>query len=245
MSLIYMLDVDGTVTESAKRISEEMAEALGAFDGVIAFISGTDLKELKRMLAPLERHRSFYILAEMGRICHHSDGITQYSTGAEFPIEIAEDIALTYGDIAEEMGIKSITDDVVLLRETQLTISMLGRSAPLDEKKRFDPDRSIRKAVAQKLVQRFSDMFITIGGTTSLDIQWALWDKYYGVDKFLRWSGYPASRVIYFGDQLTDGNDSPVRDTGVNWIEVSGPEETLEYLKGERGDVRFSAKVND
>jgi len=48
---ILVFDVDNTVTESRQEISDEMARILNRIPSEIAFISGTLLPELKRMIS--------------------------------------------------------------------------------------------------------------------------------------------------------------------------------------------------
>jgi hypothetical protein len=55
-------------------------------------------------------------------------------------------------------------------RGSQITFSALGQQAPLEEKKRWDPDFTKRKkikAVLENLIPEFS---VHLGGTTSVDV---------------------------------------------------------------------------
>ena len=55
-------------------------------------------------------------------------------------------------------------------RESQITYSALGQQAPLDEKKKWDPDFAKRKAIQAILDKTLADFSVRLGGTTSIDV---------------------------------------------------------------------------
>lgn len=235
---IGMFDVDGTVTESAQVISPVMAELLASANQRLAFISGTDCKELKRMLEPLiaARPDSVYLLPEMGRTCHLAN-LMLYDFGQPFDADLIKKITMGASLAMESLGIIPVADDVFLRRESQLTISILGRSAPTQMKKDVDPTGSIRRKIIHSIVKFLENSGeelmpnFTLGGHSSIDIQESPWDKRDGTMAFLEYMGVHPYEVIFFGDNLQPGgNDYPMRYTGVRCVEVKDPLDTFTKL---------------
>lgn len=232
-----MFDVDGTVTKSASVMGTDMAELLGGIKQRLAFISGTDIDELHRMLAPLAKHKKeFYILPEMGAACYSSKVGRLYEYGEPFPWDLFAQIKLFASMSMADVGIIPIADDVFLKRRTQMTISLLGRSAPDEAKRKFDPRGSLRRKVihdiSQMLERNIEELpCFTLGGSSSIDIQTTDWDKEDGARTFMKFFGLKPENILFFGDNLQPGgNDFPITHTGIKCVPVSGPWDTLSRL---------------
>jgi phosphomannomutase len=117
-------------------------------------------------------------------------------------------------------------------RGSQITYSALGQKAPLDEKKKWDPDFSKRKkmkAVLDKLIPEFS---VRLGGATSIDITQHGIDKAYGIRKLRDVLGIAIPEMIYVGDAVfPGGNDYPAKEAGALSIEVKDPHETKRVIE--------------
>jgi HAD superfamily hydrolase (TIGR01484 family) len=135
-------------------------------------------------------------------------------------VEIHREWAIdTYGEVAEDRG-------------SQVTFSMCGQDAPLRIKQRYDPDGFRRRKIIGWMVATLPDYEIRMGGTTSIDVTKKGLDKEYGVNRLLEYLNLKPEDAIFFGDALYEGgNDEPVKRTGVECIEVSGPEDTLQKIK--------------
>ena len=118
-------------------------------------------------------------------------------------------------------------------RGSQITFSALGQQAPLEEKKKWDPDFAKRtkiKAILDTLVPEFS---VRMGGATSIDITKPGIDKAYGIRKLRDILGISINEMIFIGDALfPGGNDHPARETGVVCIQVRDPNETKRVCEG-------------
>ena len=55
-------------------------------------------------------------------------------------------------------------------RVTQITISTLGQEAPIEEKKKYDPDFSKRKKIRDYMLPDLAGFNVLIAGSTSIDI---------------------------------------------------------------------------
>jgi phosphomannomutase len=234
---IIIADVDETICESCQVISDEMAERISNLIDKgyeFAFISGTGLKSLQRMISSklINKH---HILATTGtnyalmnkneeeRIYNHS-----------LSIDEKKEILLCFDQLIEHFEIKSMTtkEDQVQDRESQITLSAIGRHAQKELKAKYDPNGEIRQIWVEFLKKDLGEKYdIKIGGTTSVDVTKKGLDKEWGIREFLKHHGLGPERVIFFGDKLyPGGNDAPAANV-VDCISVKNPLETLEKLK--------------
>jgi phosphomannomutase len=82
-----------------------------------------------------------------------------------------------------DLKVETNWGDVIEDRGSQITFSGLGQQAPLEEKKKWDPDfikRKKIKALLDKLIPEFS---VRLGGATSIDVTKHGIDKAYGIRK--------------------------------------------------------------
>jgi starch phosphorylase len=128
----------------------------------------------------------------------------------------------------DEKTLSPLLDD----RNSGMTYSALGKAASPDLKNPWDPDQKKRSAIVQKLKPLLPGLELRIGGTTSIDITNAGIDKAYGVNKIIEYTKTPKDSVVFVGDALfPDGNDNPVRSTGIHVLETRGPENTREIIR--------------
>ena len=117
-------------------------------------------------------------------------------------------------------------------RGSQITFSALGQQAPLEEKRKWDPDFKKRKnikAILDPLIKTFS---IQLGGATSIDITRPGVDKAYGVRKLQEMLGIALQDMMFIGDAIfPGGNDYPAKEAGVESIEVRDPHETKRVVE--------------
>jgi len=126
----------------------------------------------------------------------------------------------TWGEVIEDRG-------------TQVTFSALGQEAPLGAKRAWDPSGEKRIALADALTPHLSGLEVRAGGSTSVDITRAGVDKAYGIVALSKETGIPLADMLFVGDRLDPkGNDYPVKALGVACIETSGPDETVEVIRG-------------
>jgi hydroxymethylpyrimidine pyrophosphatase-like HAD family hydrolase len=125
----------------------------------------------------------------------------------------------TWGEIIEDRG-------------SQITFSALGQQAPVDKKSAWDPDGSKKSRLRAFVAQKLPGFEVRSGGSTSVDVTRKGIDKAYGIRKLLAWTHSVVDEVLFVGDRLdVDGNDYPVRRTGLRCVEVSGWEQTAELLQ--------------
>jgi hypothetical protein len=96
-------------------------------------------------------------------------------------------------------------------RGAQITFSPIGNTAPVDIKMAYDPDRTKRFSILDKIPFASKDLIVKIGGSTSLD--YIHKDKHKGnnVSRYIELMGWNKDECIYFGDGLyPGGNDEAV-----------------------------------
>ena len=112
-------------------------------------------------------------------------------------------------------------------RGSQVTFYALVQEAPLDEKKKWDPDFSKRKQMRALLDKSIPEFSVRLGGTTSVDVTKQGIDKAYGIRKLRDILGVAIEEMIFVGDALFPGrNDYPAIEAGVVSIQVRDPNET-------------------
>jgi len=105
---------------------------------------------------------------------------------------------------------------------TKITFSALGQRAPIEEKKKWDPDFTKRKQLKAQLDQLIPEFSVRLGGTTSVDVTKPGIDKAYGIRKLRETLGIAIPEMIFVGDALfPGGNDHPAKEAGVVSICVS------------------------
>jgi len=128
-------------------------------------------------------------------------------------------IGKTWGETIEDRG-------------TQITFSALGQQAPIDEKKKWDPDFAKRQKMKKLLDKLLPEFSVALGGTTSVDVTRHGIDKAYGIRKLRDVLGIGIEKMMFVGDAIfPGGNDYPAKHAGVVSIEVRGPEETKRVVE--------------
>ena len=240
MKKLIVFDLDGTLAESKSSLDDEMAVLLNALLCIVkvAVISGGGWSQFEKQLLSSLSHNShlknLFILPTCGTKFY------EYKSGWE---------QLYSEDFSEEQK-KKITDSLkqaiglsdfktqrtwgepIEDRGSQITFSALGQKAPIEEKKKWDPDFSKRKkikALLDKLIREFS---VRLGGTTSIDVTKPGIDKAYGIRKLRDILGVAIQEMIFIGDALfPGGNDFPAKEAGAVSIQVKNPDESKRVIE--------------
>lgn len=115
---------------------------------------------------------------------------------------------------------------------SQITYSALGQKAPLEIKRTWDPDKSIRLKIRDYIKDELSDFNIWVAWTTSVDIMKKWIDKSYGVYKMMDLYNIKPTGILYVGDALFEWwNDFVVVKTWINTKKIENPEDTKKIIK--------------
>ncbi len=235
---VIIADVDDTICESCQQISPEMAEQISrmiqqGFE--FAFISGTKSEDLQKMISSKVKERH-HLLATTGTNYTIVDGdVVNIVYNNSFKQEEKEEIISALKELISYYQIKSLTteEDQLQDRESQITLSAIGRRAASELKAAYDPDGAKRKEWIGFLEQHLSkdEYGLKIGGTTSIDITRKGLDKEWGIKTFADYHKISLSSIVFFGDKIyPGGNDFPATKI-VDCVSVKSPEDTLKELR--------------
>ena len=240
---VIVSDLDGTLAPSKSPIGRDMAEVICHVlsKHKLAVVSGGAYPQFqKQFLSQLscskEALKNLSLFPTMGSACYtydpehnswkeiyeekikESDRKKIISVISETIEELKMDLSGAYGDIIEDRG-------------TQITFSGRGQNAPTGIKQTWDPDQKKRRLIMEKLIKKLPQFEIRIGGSTSIDITKKGIDKAYAILKIKELLDVKDKDIIFIGDALYQGgNDEAVKSTGVDFVQESGPNETIELL---------------
>lgn len=229
-------DLDGTLTKSRTRMSEEdvpVFDALCAARDVIV-VSGAEEKQM-RMQLPVKIDHAYYLLTQNGNHAVDKGGAILWSE--RFTEEQKLLIHSFIKDVHDEIRLPVADEnDLVEDRGSQISYSLIGHHEDLATKQLFDPQGEKRKAMLaargieiQHLMERGIE--ITIGGTTCLDIFQAGKNKGYNVARFIEKMGWQREDCIYFGDALEPGRNDHTVVGVIATQAVTGPGDTFNFIK--------------
>lgn len=240
MKQLIVFDLDGTLAESKSAIDTEMVVLLNALLAVtkVAIISGGDWPQFEDQI--LTHGFAAEGLANLSLLPTCGTKFYRYTSGWEKIY--SEDLADTQKDriitalkwATELLGLAptKVWGEVIEDRGSQITFSALGQVAPLEEKKKWDPDLSKRKKMQVLLGDLIPEFSILLGGTTSIDITRPGIDKAYGIGKLENLLSVKRADMLFIGDALfPGGNDYPVQEAGVTSIQVRDPNETKRVIE--------------
>ncbi len=240
---VIVSDLDGTLAPSKSPISKDMAEVICHVLSryYIAVVSGGGFPQFdKQFLSQLncskQALKNLSLFPTMGGSCYvFDDKKNVWKEIYEEKIEKSDrkkiiealnesikesnlDLSGNYGDLIEDRG-------------SQVTFSGRGQNAPISIKQTWDPDQKKRRMIIDKLAKKIPQFEAKLGGSSSIDITNKGMDKAYAIGKIKDLLKVRDEDIIFVGDALySGGNDEPVKTTGVDFIQESGPNETIELL---------------
>ena len=235
MKKLIVFDLDGTLAESKASLDAEMSALLRDLVSIVkvAVISGGNWPQFERQLLSNlphdQRLKNLSLLPTCGTKFFRYEGAWEKIYSEDFNEDEKETIISSLNKALELSGFKSGKHwgEVIEDRGSQITFSALGQQAPIEEKKKWDPDFAKRKKIKAILETIIPDFFVRLGGTTSVDVTRPGIDKAYGIRKLRDILGIPIQDMIFVGDALfPGGNDYPAKEAGVVSIQVRDPNET-------------------
>ena len=240
MKELIVFDLDGTLAESKSSIDAEMSRLLHDLLGIVkmAIISGGDWPQFeKQVLSHLPHDGSLVnlsILPTCGTKFYQYKVDWKKLYSEDFSADEKAKIISSLKKAVAQAGFKveKVWGEVIEDRGSQITFSALGQQAPLDEKKKWDPDFSKRKKIKAILDPLIPEFSVRMGGATSVDVTKPGIDKAYGIGKLRDVLGISLKEMIFVGDALfPGGNDYPAEQAGVISIPVRGPHETKRVIE--------------
>lgn len=125
--------------------------------------------------------------------------------------------------------------DQIEYRESQVTFSVLGRTASYEDKSNYDPSGRFREKYVE-YIKRFlgknADKYsIRMGGTTSIDFTYKGRDKGYGLEQIKKQLKLENEEILFFGDKcFAGGNDWEIAKS-VKHINVKDENDCLDCFQ--------------
>lgn len=241
---VIVFDLDGTLAESKSPMTLEMAELLEELlkKYSVAVISGGAYPQFQTQFLgslplPDELLDRLFLFPTCATSFYKHENKTWariYSQDltAEEKKKILDAFALCFEEVGFIVPKKPQYGQILEDRGTQITFSALGQQAPLTLKKKWDPKHLKRLEMIEILQQELPEFSIRSGGSTSIDITKAQIDKAYGIRQIEKYLGSNIKEIFFIGDQIESpiGNDYPIKSTGVDYFETSGPAQTMDFL---------------
>ncbi len=233
---VIIADMDNTLCESCRPISDEIAQEIDRIVGsgyIFAVISGSKPEHIYEQVARY-LDASIHLLGNSGTRCYfgNKNGIKEiFSDNLSSASRIKIRKALE--GLCKEFNLIPLTskEDQIQDRGTQITFSVLGRNASHDLKEAYDTNAGKRKKFMEWLSPRLRDFEVRIGGTTSIDITKKGRDKGVCIKEFCKRNGVEARECLFFGDSIyAGGNDYSIKGF-IDYVSVKNPEETLAKFK--------------
>lgn len=244
MKKVLAFDLDDTLAVSKSPISDEMSAVLGEilnhFD--VCVISGGRFEQFQTQV--IERlHVNPHVLNRLHLMPTCGTRYYRYDElEDEWQQQYAED--LTEAEKARiievlEASAKQLgyweanpAGDIIEDRGSQITFSALGQQATPEDKYAWDPDGSKKKALRDLAAESLPELEVRTGGTTSIDVTKIGIDKAYGMQKLIDALDISKDDILFFGDKLQEGgNDYPVKEMGIESLDVSKWEDTVNRLE--------------
>jgi phosphomannomutase len=237
---LIVFDLDGTLAESKTPLDTEMAALFSALLAIakVAVISGGDWPQFEgQLLQNLPQHarlKNLSLLPTCGTKFYRYTATWTKIYSEDFTADEKQKVIRSLTQALETQGLKAARSwgESIEDRGSQITFSALGQQAPIEEKKKWDPEFTKRKSIKALLDKLIPEFSVQLGGTTSVDITKPGIDKAYGIQKLRDTLGVAIDEMIYIGDALfPGGNDYPVKQAGVLSIRVRDPDETKRVIE--------------
>jgi phosphomannomutase len=240
MKRLVVFDLDGTLAQSKSSLDDEMSALFSKLlcTVKVAVISGGNWPQFqKQVLSHLSNQeclRNLSLLPTCGTQFYKYEGGWKKLYAEDFTSEEKEKIINALKKAIAQSGLKAekVWGEVIEDRGSQITFSALGQQAPLEEKKKWDPDFTKRKKMKAFLDPLIPEFSVQLGGSTSIDVTKPGIDKAYGIGKLRDTLGIAIEEMIFIGDALfPGGNDYPAKEAGVVSIRVRDPDETKRVVE--------------
>ena len=244
----FIFDMDGTLTESRRCITEQTLSALkGLSPAKLYLVTGSDMVKVVEQMGTdvlLERFERVMacngtrvwncnldmddeMLAYEPELIHKVSLIDYYSQAD------VNHIVSTLLKLAADNHTKYKTGTFVEWRDSQINFSLIGRNCTLEQRDdyaKWDDKSGERDKAIEQLRETFKGWGLSFrkGGQISIDITRRGWDKSYALQNIAE----SPEDCVFFGDRIEgNGNDSDIAVLCGAYHEVSGPEETVEIIK--------------
>ncbi|VVC95478.1 phosphomannomutase [Leptidea sinapis] len=214
-NILFLFDVDGTLTKPRQVISNDLKEFL--LNKVkprvfIGLVSGSDYPKIVEQMGGEHVTNQFdYVFCENG-VVHYSNGELKSSESilnfiGEKTLQSVINFSLGY---MSQLELPAKRGNFIEFRSSMINMCPVGRScsqAERDEFSKFDMEHKIRAKFVEALQAKFSEtkLKFALGGQISVDVFPEGWDKTYCLQHV---ANENFDEIHFFGDKtMPGGND--------------------------------------
>jgi len=248
MKKVLAFDLDGTLAPSKSTLPPRMGELIDQLldHYEVCVISGGKFGQFETQLldglktdsVKLER---LHLMPTCGtQYYRFTDDVWTQVYAENFTEDEKAKIIAALSEGIDALGYREskVYGEIIEDRGSQITFSALGQDivAELGDegvqlKEDWDPDTSKKNAIRDYVANLIPEFEVRVGGGTSIDITKPGIDKAYGMQKLINMLGITKEDILFYGDRLSEGgNDYPVKEFGIETIEVSNWQDTAEKL---------------
>ena len=237
MNKIYIFDVDGTLTPSRQKMTEEFKNFFHSWSEKNFFflVSGSDLPKLQEQIDDSVMNSALGVFCCAGNTLYINNEL-QYDNEFNPPDNLIEYLKhqLEIAEFLPRCG------NHIENRGSMVNFSIVGRDCSLEKRKmyfEYDNKEGERKKIAETINNKWPELEATIGGQISIDIYPKGMDKSQVLNVIEQERLIPPSEYIFIGDGIENGgNDYPLAELMDNtetcdWYHTKGWEHTKEILE--------------
>jgi phosphomannomutase len=243
---VIAFDLDGTLAPSKSPLPDLMSVQLSRLleKYHVCVISGGKFEQFKKQLidnlkvAPASLER-LHIMPTCGTRYMKFDvakGEWEKVYAEDFTEAQKAEITSVLEKVVKELGYeeKKLYGEVIEDRGSQISWSALGQDVVdvlglegVALKENWDRDNKKKEEIRAASQALLPDFEVRAGGLTTIDITKPGIDKAYGMQKLMDVLAIGKDEILFIGDRLKEGgNDYPVKEFGIDTIEISKWEET-------------------
>lgn len=239
-NILYLFDVDGTLTKPRQIISDDLKNFLLKEvkpRGAIGLVSGSDYPKIVEQMAGEDTTNEFdYVFCENGVMDYRQGQLKSKQSILNYigeqTLQKVINFALGY---MSKLELPAKRGNFVEFRSSMINICPVGRScsqSERDEFSRFDIEHKVRAKFVEALQNEFqgSKLTFALGGQISVDVFPTGWDKTYCLEHVAEEN---FSEIHFFGDKtMPGGNDHEIyNDSRTIGHHVTSPDDTKQQLK--------------
>ncbi|MDR2268216.1 MAG: HAD-IIB family hydrolase [Holosporaceae bacterium] len=236
MKVVFVADMDGTLTPARLPMTEEFAEFFENFliGRTFYVVSGSDYKKIQEQVSDKILSQISGVFSSLGNE-FYANGKLVYQNNFEPEASLLEKLENYRRNTAYPF---ELFPNYIEIRVGMINFSVLGRDCPQEERARYslwDNQNREREKIAQDLAKYYPEYDILIGGNISIDIV----PKGFGKDQVANYLReiYRDEKIIFLGDRTrARGNDYDIAQRllalgNAEIFAVDGPEAAMRILR--------------
>ena len=243
MNKIYIFDIDGTLTPSRLRMTEEFAKFFDKWSSKNKYylVTGSDLDKTKEQLPIAYIDRAEAIFTCCGNQFWKPDPSIPIQSADliyDNKFKVPRKLNKLLGTIMSNSQYPYRYGNHIEDRGSMVNFSIVGRDCTQEQREEYfewDKQSLERKIIAQAIKEKFPDLDAVIGGQISIDIYPKGNDKSQVLEHIEK--NHSEGEIIFIGDGIENGgNDYPLAHLmdnieGCDWYHTKGWEHTKEILE--------------